>query len=239
MRLRDRVPEIRRLLETALDCDEEYIYEGERSYYARTYAGDAVSDLRMMFASSAPKSEEIAVCVAEISKAERIANGKSKRVLLNLSNQSRLILDALSRSNEARLRLFALEAGGQWTNHLYYSPLYPSVDMKIRLLEDENDEVRLAAVLAAGETMLYNMKSLGWMIERDNDHWFVKLYKTFFELLADPSPEIRGAAAQALGEWAAEDARDALRIRLAREDRPEVRVILAAAIAARTDDRNS
>jgi hypothetical protein len=198
MHLRDRVPEIRRLLETALDCDEEYLYEGEMSCYARTYAGDAVSDLRTMFASAAPTPEEIAVCVAEISKPERIANGRSKRVLLNLSDQSRSILDALSRSDDARLRLFALEAGGQWTNRLYFSPIYPSVDMKIRLLEDENDEVRFAAVLAAGETLFHNMKSLGWMIEKESEHWFVALYKKFFELLGDASPKIRAAAAEAL-----------------------------------------
>jgi hypothetical protein len=198
MHLRDRVPEIRRLLETALDCDEEYLYEGEMSYYARTYAGDAVSDLRMMFASAAPTSEEIAVCAAEFAKPERMANGKSKRVLLGLSDQSRSILDALSRSSDARLRLFALEAGGQWTNRLYYSPLYPSVDMKIRLLEDEDEEVRLAAVFAAGETLFHNMKSLGRMIEKKSEHWFVALYKKFFELLGDASPKIRAAAAETL-----------------------------------------
>ena len=114
----NRVPEIRRLLETALDCDEEYLYEGEMSSYARTYAGDAVSDLRMMFASLSPTAKEIAVCVAEISKPERIAIGKSKKVLLGLSDRSRPIIDALSHSSDARQRLFALEAGGQWTNSL-------------------------------------------------------------------------------------------------------------------------
>ncbi len=232
-----RIPEIRRLLETALDCDEEYLYEGEMSYYARTYAGDAVSDLRMMFASSAPNAAEIAVCIAEFAKPERIANGKSKRVLLNLSDRSRPILDALSRSKDARLRLFALEAGGQWTNHLYYSPLYGSVEMEIRLLEDTDEDVRRAAVLSASETMLHNMKSLGWMIDNDQDHWFVGIYKKFFELLDDASPKIRAAAAAALGKWAAENARDALIARLGREDAPEVRALLAAAIAAKSGDQ--
>jgi hypothetical protein len=40
----------RRLLITALDSDEEYLDEGEMSSCARTYAGDAVSKLQMMFA---------------------------------------------------------------------------------------------------------------------------------------------------------------------------------------------
>jgi hypothetical protein len=235
MHLRDRVPEIRRLLETALDCDEEYLYEGEMSYYARTYAGDAVSQLRMMFASSAPTPEEINACVAEFADAERMANGKSQMVLLNLSDKSRPILDALSRSNEARLRLLALEAGGQWTNYLYYSPLYPSVDMKIRLLEDPDEEVRLAAVLAAGETMRHNMKSLGWMIEKNREHWFVELYKTFFELLDDPSPRIRAAAAEALSQWAAANSRAALIERLEKESAPAVRKILTAIIESPPD----
>jgi hypothetical protein len=236
MNTRDRTSEIRGLLATALDCDEEYLYEGEMSYYARTYAGDAVSDLRMKFASSAPNAAEIDVCVAEISKPERIANGKSHKVLLGLSDKSRPLLDALSCSDEARLRHFALEAGGQWTNHLYYSPLYPSVEMKIRLLDDPDEDVRLAAVRSSSETMLYNMKSLGWRLERDDAHWFVGLYQTFFKLLDDASPKIRAAAAEALGKWAAENARDALIASLAREDDPEVREKLTAAITALSGD---
>lgn len=232
-----RIPEIRQLLETALDNDEEYLYEGEMCYYDRSYAGDAVSALRTMFSFYPPNAEEIEVCVAEISKSERIANDRSKRVLLSLFDQSRPILNALSKSNDARLRLFALVTGGQWTNYLYYSPLYGSVEMEIRLLEDTDEDVRLAAVLSASETMLHNMKSLGWMIEKQSEHWFVGLYKKFFALLDDASPKIRAAAAAALGKWAAENARDALIARLGREGDPEVRALLAAAIAAKSGDQ--
>jgi len=230
MNSRNRVPEIRQLLQIALDCDEEYLYEGEMSYYNRSYAGDAVSDLERMFSSSAPTADEIGCCVAELAVPERLANGKAKQLLFNLSDKSRPIIEALSRSSDARLRLFALEAGGQWTNRLYYSPLYPSVEMKIRLLEDADENVRLAAVLSAHETMRHNMKSLGWMIEKNNNHWFVGIYKTFFKLLDDSSPKIRAAAAQALGEWAADDARAAFRERLGKETEPAVRKILTVLI---------
>ena len=230
MNHRNRVPEIQSLLETALDSDEEYLYEGEMSSYARTYAGDAVSDLRTMFASLSPTAEEIAVCVAEISKPERIAAGKSKKVLLGLSDRSRPIIDALSRSSDARRRLFALEAGGQWTNPLSYSPLYSVVDMEIRLLDDADEEVRLAAVLASSATMRHNIKSLGWMLKTQPDGWIVGLYKRFFELLADSSPKIRAAAAEALGQWAADDARAAFRERLEKETEPAVLKILTVLI---------
>ena len=196
MRSGNRVPEIRRLLETALDNDEEYLYEGEMSSYPRWYASDAVSDLRTMFAAFAPTAEEIALCVTEISKPERIANGKSKRFLLALGDRSRPVLDALSESSDSQLRLFALEAGGQWTNSLYYSPVYSSVEMEIRLLEDPDEVVRLAAVQSASETLRHNAKSLGFLIE--NNEWFARLYKTLVELLDDASPEVRAAVAEAL-----------------------------------------
>jgi hypothetical protein len=80
----NRLNTIRYLLNTALDSEEEYLYEGEMSYYVRTYAGDAASELSWLFRGSPPTAEEVDLCVKAISDPERIERGRSKLLLLQL-----------------------------------------------------------------------------------------------------------------------------------------------------------
>ena len=238
MSARNRLPEICRWLETALDCDEEYLYEGEMCNYMRTFASDARTRLRMTFRTVAPTEEEIALCVAELTKPERVANGKSKQFLLTLNEFARPIIEKISRSDDAHLRLFALEAGDQWTYYRRYSPLYGLTDMRIALLDDADERVRVAAVASCSAMLRHDIERIKWMLEASQDNELTALYRKFFERFGDKSNSVRAAVAEALDEWAANDACFALTFRLEREDDPAVREILARLIKQKNGDRD-
>jgi hypothetical protein len=230
MRLRD----IRLLLQTALDNEEEYVYEGEMSAYMRTYAADAATELRTLFERSAPTPAEVEVCVAALSEPQRIANGRSKRLLGWLGEQSGPLLTALAKANDVHLRLFAIEAASQAFGqaHLHgYRPraLYPLIAAVPALLDDPDDEVRQAAV-ASSSWMHSNTQFIEYRTQDQSDHHIIRLYRKIVSMLDDPSAKVRAATAAALGDWAANLARQALEQRLAQEDDASVRDALNKAL---------
>jgi hypothetical protein len=220
------------LLHTALDSEEEYLYDGEMSSYIRSYASEAAAELQRLFQQTGITPTEIANCVAELSDSERIARGGSKRLLVRLGEESRPLLIALANGNDARLRLFAIETASHNTSqaHNYRPrPLWRLISDVPHLLDDPDDDVRLAAA-SSSEWMWSNVGFIKKRAQEDSDHIVIQLYKKFLTLLDDPAAKVRGAAANALGSWAAEVARDALVARLEREDDPSVRHALAVAI---------
>jgi hypothetical protein len=220
------------LLRTTLDDEEEYLYEGEMSSYMRSYAGDAAAELRSLFQQAGITSAEIAYCVAELSDTERIARGSSKRLLVRLGEESRPLLIALASANDARLRRFAIETAGHNTSQAHGyppRPLWRLIADVPDLLDDPDDDVRLAAASSSG-WMWSNSGFITQKAQADSDHIVIRLYRKFLALLDDPSPRVRAAAATALGSWAAEVTREALVARLEREDDPDVCQALAVAI---------
>ena len=227
-----RLNAIRSLLQTALDNDESYLYEGEMSNYTRSYASDAASELGDLFQASPPTDEEIECCIQAISDPERIAHGRSQRMLLRLGDRSRPILDALSRLSEPGLRVFALEMGSTSTaGSRYYAPLYGSVDMKRRLLGDPEEAVRIAALSGAKQIIQHNAEYLHRRLQSGDDSPIVGLFHQVLALLDDPAPRVRAAAAKALGSWASHAGREAVVAYLDREEDPEAREALAGAVA--------
>jgi hypothetical protein len=221
-------------LYTALDNEEEYLYEGEMRSYVQSYASDAATELRRLFQQTGITATEIAYCVAALSDPERIARGSSKRLLAWLGEESRPLLVALANANDARLRLFAIETASHNTSQAYHyrpRPLCRLIADAPHLLDDPDDDVRLAAA-SSSEWMWSNIGFIKQRAQEDSDHIVIQLYKKFLTLLDDPWAKVRAAAAQALGSWAAEVARDALAARLEREDDANVRHALAAAIGA-------
>src|SRR5688500_12986323 len=112
MDLNNRLKEISQLLSIALDSEEEYLYQGEMSDYMRSHAADAADDLDWLFRGTVPTEAEIDLCVKALSDPERIKRGRSKELLLRLREKSRPIIDALAKSPDPHLRIFALETGG-------------------------------------------------------------------------------------------------------------------------------
>src|SRR3954469_14895523 len=147
-----RLVTISYLLNTALDSEEEYLYEGEMSSYVRTYAGDAADELGSLFRASPPSTEELDLCVMALSDPQRIERGKSKELLLRLGERSRPILDALAGSPDPQLRIFALETGRASPSPLYFQPLYGSIELNRRLLDDPDENVRAVALSTAQQT---------------------------------------------------------------------------------------
>ena len=222
-----------RLLRTALDDEEEYLHEGEMSSYVQSYAGDAATELARMFRQTVITAAEIAYCVAELSDSKRIAQGSSKRLLVRLNDQSRPLLIALANEKDARLRLFAIETASHNISqaHGYKpKPLLTLIGDVPHLLDDPDEEVRLAAASSSG-WMWSNVGFIEMRAHEDSDHIVIRLYKKFLALLDDPSAKVRAAAVMALGDWASKAARQALMSRLEREDDPTVRDVLAVAIA--------
>lgn len=228
--------ELERELKTALDDKEEYLYEGEMSSYARTYAGDARTSLREMFRQQPPSREEIDYCVAEIIKPERLTSGGSAELLEWLGEQSYPFFEALARSSDAKVRLFAVETaekGGGKFHRL--SPVCHLIAQAPELLEDSDEEVRLAAARSS-TWMKSNTYFLKSPREENENHIVFRIYRRFLALLDDASPAVRVAAAEALGLWASEIAHEALKARLEREENPEAREALTAAIAGKTGE---
>ncbi len=194
-----RLQTIRWLLETALDNEEEYLYQGEMSDYMRSYAADAVANLDTLFRSSPPTPAEIDCCTAALANPERIAQSRSKQLLLRLRESSRPLLDALSRSSDPQLRIFALETGStSLLGQRSYMPLYGTIDMAWRLLDDPDEEVRLAAISATAQTIRHNRGDLQHSLQTGSDNPMVSLFYRLLARLDDPAARVRAAAAKAL-----------------------------------------
>lgn len=227
-----RLPMIRWLLETALDSEEEYLYQGEMSDYMRSYAADAIAELDDLFRASPPNPAEIACCVEALAEPGRIARGRSQQLLLWLRERSRPLLDALSRSDDPRLRIFALETGStSLLGPRSYMPLYGTIDMKQRLLTDPDEAVRLAAIAVTKQTVEHNRDYLQRNLQRGSDIPMVGLFHQFLARLNDPSARVRAAAAKALGDWAAYAGYEVLAALLEHEEDPLAREALVRAKA--------
>ena len=66
-----RLNRLHALLWTALDSDEEYLYQGEMSDYARSYAVDGGMELRELLRATPPDVEEVALIVEALAAQER------------------------------------------------------------------------------------------------------------------------------------------------------------------------
>jgi len=237
MSLFNRETEIFNLLTTALDSDEEYMHEGEFTRYLRSFASDATGDLRWIFqrskyANGTPLTEsEIALCVREIVKPERLANGRSKGVIQSFGEDGCFILVALAHSADARLRLFAIEVAGKnkFGGTQYYLPICTLLGDALHLLEDSDETIRLAAVESA-KWMHCNKTFIERNIGVNESHIVLRIYRAMLARLADDSPKIRAAAAIQLGEWAAYVARASLVARLESETDPPTRETLVRLI---------
>lgn len=233
-----RLREIRLLLQTALDDEEEYLYQGEMSAYIRSYAGDAASELRTLFERSAPSAAEVALCAAALAEPQRIANGRSKRLLAWLGEQSRPVLSALAQTDDPQLRLFAIEAASQSKGQAHLHGYRPHVLCHLiafvpELLDDPNDDVRAAAV-ASSSWMWSNTSFIEQRAQQQSDQIVIRIYHKMLALLDDPAAKVRAAAASALGDWAAKLAQPALAQRLTHEHDPNVRAALSKALASKS-----
>jgi HEAT repeat protein len=227
-----RLSEIRSLLKTALDCEEEYLYEGAMgNYYMNSYATDAASELDDLFRASKPTAIEINCCVAALSDPKRIKQGRSKQLLLKLRERSRPILNALANSPDPQLRIFALETAKTSVNPLCFMPLYGSIDLEQRLLNDPDENVRIVAILASKQTIDHNAEYLQRSLQTDPNNPMSGLFYQLLTLLNDSSAKVRAVAAKALGGWASYVGHEALDIFLERENDLEAREALAMAKA--------
>jgi hypothetical protein len=228
----NRLNTIRYLLNTALDSEEEYLYEGEMSYYVRTYAGDAASELSWLFRGSPPTAEEVDLCVKAISDPERIERGRSKQLLLQLRESSHPILDALAGSPDPRLRTFALETGRTSLNPYFPDPLYGSIELNQRLLNDPDENVRAIALSTAVPSIVHNARYLEASIERGDSNPLLGFLAETLARLDDSSHRVREEAANVLVHWAAEVSEKALETLLERENKPTAREVLGRARAS-------
>lgn len=187
---------IRSYLQTALDCEEEYLHEGEMSNYMRSYASDAVNELDNLFRPDGPFGAEIDCCVEALSAPDRIRNGRSKQLLIQLRENSRSILNALASSADPHLRIFALETANTSINPLYFSPLYGSINLERRLLNDPDETVRVAAISASKQTIDRNAGYLQTSLQNGTENPIVELFRQLLALLNDASAEVRAAAAK-------------------------------------------
>ena len=155
MQPNNRLNTISYLLDTALDSEEEYVYHGEMSDYMRLYASDAAEELDWLFRASAPTTAEIELCVKALSDPESIRRGRSKELLIRLRERSRPILEALADSPDPHLRIFALETGNTTLNPYFHNPLYGSIELDRRLLEDPDENVRVVALSSSQPTIVH------------------------------------------------------------------------------------
>lgn len=220
---------IRWLLQTALDDEEEYLYQGEMSSYARSYAADAASELDDLFRSSPPTPAEIEYCVAQLAQPERIQRGTSTKLLMRLRERSRPLLKALAHAADPQLRIFAIETASTSLNSYTFMPLYGTIDLEQQLLADPDENVRLAAIAATKQTIQHNADYVRYNLENDLANPMANLFQQFLALLDDPAAEVRAAAAKALGNWAAYAGLEALNRYIERENDPAAREALLAA----------
>lgn len=198
----DRKPELTYLLDTALDSTEEYIYEGEMCFYPRRYADDACSRIDMMLRTSEPDEAEMALIINKLLEPGRLARGASFELLIGLRENSGSILRALSENADKDIRLFALKACKASLPGHYYRPLYGTIDIERRLLDDPEVEVRLAAVEASIDTLRRNSEYLAKHIESGSTVPMVELFNAVSGKLDDPSPRIRDVVKDAIAELA-------------------------------------
>jgi hypothetical protein len=223
---------IRSCLQTALDCEEEYLHQGEMSDYMRSYVSDAANELDSLFRPDEPFGAEIDCCVEALSDLDRIRNGRSKQLLIQLRENSHPILNALANSADPQLRIFALETANTSINPLYFSPLYGSIHLERRLLSDSDENVRVAAISASKQTIDHNAKYLQKRLQDDTENSIVELFRQLLALLNDASAKVRAAAAKALGVWASQAGEEALNGFLEHENDPDARKALLRAKAA-------
>jgi hypothetical protein len=223
----NRLKEIGYLLATALDSDEEYVYQGEMSDYMRSYAADAASDLSWLFRGSPPTEAEIDLCVTALSDPERLKRGRSKELLLRLREVSRPLIDALADSPDPGLRIFALETGGTSLNPYFHDPLYGFISLNRRLLDDPDENVRLAALSTGLPVILHNAAYLEYSLQNGDINPMLDFLSRIVACLDDPSPPVSAEAANVLSRWAAEVGPATVEILLDREANPAARQILA------------
>ena len=223
----DRLNEIGYLINTALDSEEEYLYEGEMSSYVRSYAVDAAMELSWLFRGSAPTTEEIDFCMKALSDSERIKRGRSKELLLRLRERSRPFIEALADSPDPQLRIFALETGRTSLNPYFPDPLYGSIELNRRLMDDPDENVRAVAVSTVQQTIVHNAAYLKASLPRGVSNTMLDLLSRILARLDDPSPRVRAEAANVLLLWAAEFGQETLELFLERENNPAAWEILA------------
>lgn len=226
-----RLHNIRSLLKTALDCEEEYLEEGAMgTYWPKSYATNAAEQLQSLFRPFGPTDADIIHCCIEmLSDPERIRKGSSQKFLLQLNELSRPILDALANSTDPQLRIFAIETASTSISRLYFNPL-GGIDLE-RLLNDQDENVRIAAILASKQTIDYNAKYLQNSLQSGSDNRMTDLLHQLLARLNDPSAKVRALAAKSLGVWASHADRQALDVFLERESDLEAREALAMAKA--------
>jgi HEAT repeat protein len=227
MQPNNRLNTISYLLDTALDSEEEYVYHGEMSDYVRSYASDAAEELDWLFRASAPTTAEIELCVKALSDPERIRRGRSKELLIRLRERSRPILEALANSPDPHLRIFALETGNTSLNPYFHNPLYGSIELDRRLLEDPDESVRVVAVSSSQPTIVHNARYLEGSLRRGDSNPLLDFLSRIAARLRDPSPRVRTEAANVLSRWAAEVGEETLEMLLERENNPKARETIA------------
>lgn len=202
MELNSRLRTISQLLDTALDSEEEYLYRGEMSDYMRSYASDAAEELKWMLRASGPTADEIAYCVEALSDPERIKRGRSKELLVRLRESSRPLIDALGDSPDPKLRIFALEAGNTSINPYFPDPLYSTIALNRRLLDDPDEGVRAAALSTIQRTIVHNAAYIKLCLQQGDSNSFTDLMFRICELRDDAAPAVQAEAANVVSQWA-------------------------------------
>ncbi|MBW4613714.1 MAG: hypothetical protein KME21_10630 [Desmonostoc vinosum HA7617-LM4] len=197
-----RLSDIRYDLKTALDSEEEYLEEGAMgTYWPKSYATYAAEQLKSLFKASEPTTAEIACCVEAISDPERISKGRSKKLLLQLGEQSRPILDALANSTDPQLRIFAVETANTSVNPSYFNPLYWGINLEQQLLNDPDENVRIATILALKPAIAHNARYIQMSLQKRINNGMTNLFHQLLARLNDTSAKVRTAAAEVLCVW--------------------------------------
>jgi hypothetical protein len=227
MQSNTRLNTISDLLNTALDSEEEYVYQGEMSDYMRTYAGDAADELDSLFRARTPSESELRLFVKALSDPGRLKRGRSKALLLRLRETGRPFLDALADSPDPELRIFSLQTGVISMNPYFFNPLYGSITLEQRLMEDPDERVRAAALETAQQTIVHNAPYLEKSLQRGASNPLLAFLSRIAAHLDDPSPKVRAEAAKVMVRWAVEAGEETLELFLDRENNPTARKLLA------------
>ena len=227
----DRLNTISYLLNTALNLEEEYLYDGEMSSYVRTYPRMPRTSWTASFEPHRRPLRKL-VCASRRSPTRNGSNAADRKNCYSNSEKSRPILDALAGSPDPQLRIFALETGRA-------SPRSTLLSAPIR-------EYR-AKPPAAGRSC---RKRAGCSPSQPRSRpsftmpliWRIAFGEVpalrclifcagFLPGWVDPSPLVRTEAANVVLRWAAEVGEETLDKLLEREDNPTAREMLALARA--------